>query len=98
MFKTISKRLIQFPDTIPPVLQCPDDVFVPIPYWQAGTLVTYQSANATDNVRVVLISYSRISGYFFAKGETVVRVKAVDSSDNNAYCEFKVTVYVSGKF
>ena len=84
-------------DTVRPDLECPDNVYVPIPYWQAGTLVTYPSAVASDNVGVKFLSYTKMSGHFFHKGETLVTVTAEDFSGNRAYCEFKVTVYVSGE-
>ncbi len=83
------------PDTIPPVVQCPPNQQATALFGQSGTVVTYPPATATDNSGgFVQLSYSNPSGTFFTANPpvTTVIVTAIDTSENQATCQFTVTV------
>ncbi len=83
------------PDTVPPVVQCPSNQQATVAQGQFGTVVTYPPATATDNSGgFVQLSYSNPSGTFFNANPpvTTVFVSAIDTSGNQATCQFTVTV------
>ena len=100
-FLTQSLCLVLFAaEPLPPfqgALTCPADVEVPpIQGNLNGTVVSYPSANATDNEGQdidVPISYSVASGSFFHLGVTTVSVSVYDPLRfRRIQCRFTVTV------
>lgn len=82
------------PDTTPPVLSCPQSLFVR-DRGSPGEIVTF-SIPATDCLdpapTVVCVPPS---GSFFPRGKTLVTCTATDASGNESTCEFEVTVQVA---
>ncbi len=82
-------------DNIKPNITCPTDMSVIASSTsgaQAGAVVTYNSATATDNCGSPTITYSPASGSFFPVGSTTVTVTANDGNGNTSTCTFKVIV------
>ena len=85
--------LVSPSDTIPPVVNCIEDVVSEIGLNIGGTTVTWIEPTATDNSGVVnLASRSRAPGSFFVVGSTDVTYRFVDGSGNSATCTFSVSV------
>jgi ELWxxDGT repeat protein len=84
---------LTFVDTTAPLLTCPSDVAV-ISHTQAGTVVTYGPATATDpdSGGTPTVTYSKASGQLFPLGPTIVTTTAKDAAGNMSQCSFLVTV------
>ncbi len=80
------------PDMENPVITCPANIVMDNDTGICGAVVIFDDAIATDNVGVVSISYSAVSGSVFDVGTTTVTVTATDANDNMATCNFDVTV------
>jgi len=78
-------------DTIPPQLDCPENMIVGTDPDDCGAIVEY-SVTATDNCSSVTIDVDPESGSFFETGTTVVWAVAHDQSGNVDSCVFNVTV------
>ncbi|WNG54924.1 HYR domain-containing protein [Archangium gephyra] len=74
-----------------PSLLCPADVETTATS-NAGAVVNYPAAQATDNVSDVTLTYSTAAGATFPVGSTRVEVSATDASGNRASCSFNVKV------
>ncbi|XP_072037686.1 uncharacterized protein [Amphiura filiformis] len=80
-------------DTIPPVVQCNDNISVSISLNIGGARVDWDEPTATDNSGfVTLTSKSHNPGAFFPPGERVVTYVFTDGAGNSADCTFTVTV------
>lgn len=83
-------------DSKPPEIKCPGSITVDTEPDQDFAHVSWDSPNATDNVRVVNIRLIHPKNfkkpYRFPINSTKVVYKAVDSSKNNNTCSFLVTV------
>ncbi|XP_030830199.1 uncharacterized protein LOC588928 isoform X14 [Strongylocentrotus purpuratus] len=79
-------------DVTPPVITCPSDISVNTGSGIATAAVTWDAVNATDNSNAVMATTDIPSGSNFVVGDTVVTAIALDSSNNEATCNFTVTV------
>ncbi|HEX5751877.1 MAG TPA: ELWxxDGT repeat protein [Archangium sp.] len=82
-------------DSVAPSLLCPADVETTATR-NAGAVVNYPAAQATDNVSDVTLTYSTASGATFPVGNNRVEVVATDASGNRASCSFTVKVAAAG--
>ncbi|AKJ00673.1 uncharacterized protein (TIGR03382 family)/MYXO-CTERM domain-containing protein [Archangium gephyra] len=82
-------------DSAPPSLLCPADVETTATS-NAGAVVNYPAAQATDNVSDVTLTYSTASGATFPVGNNRVEVSAADASGNRVSCSFTVKVAAAG--
>ncbi|MFE8595327.1 ELWxxDGT repeat protein [Archangium violaceum] len=78
-------------DSARPSLLCPADVEATATS-NAGAVVNYPAAQATDNVSDVTLTYSTAAGATFPVGNNRVDVTATDASGNRASCSFTVKV------
>jgi hypothetical protein len=76
-------------DLTPPVIVCPADTAILIPYGSAGTIVNFMSS-ATDNCPGVNHTSTPAPGSFFPVGLTTVTSIATDASGNADTCRFQV--------
>ncbi|KAJ8024243.1 Hyalin [Holothuria leucospilota] len=82
-------------DTIPPVVNCPNNVSVQVPLGAEGRSVDWPEPTAMDQSGdVIVLVQSHNPGQFFTVGNTVVTYIFQDSSANNAFCSFHVSVEV----
>nr|XP_054775414.1 hyalin-like [Lytechinus pictus] len=81
-------------DNVDPVISgCPDNINIAIPIGSTGVAVTWTEPTATDNSGDVPTFTSNSSpGDTFGVGATQVAYTFTDSSGNNAFCIFTVTV------
>ena len=88
-----------FPDTSPPVLRCPDFVFVSETDrggLDPGEHVTFSVTVSDDQDPEPDVVCTPPSGSFFPRGTTQVQCMATDASGNQVRCEFPVIVEVKG--
>lgn len=78
-------------DFTPPIITCPADVSVRAAN-DAGMLVAYDPAQASDLAGTVVVTYSTPSGSTFPLGLTVVNAVAADAAGNTSSCSFAVDV------
>lgn len=79
-------------DNTPPVITCPDDIFLNIPPIYSGWVIAYP-LTATDNCPGdVAITSDHPSGGFFPNGVTLVTCTATDQAGNTAECTFQVSI------
>ena len=78
-------------DRTPPVLTLPADLAVEA-NGDAGAVVNYPAASATDTIGAANLTYSRASGTMFPIGTTTVTVTAKDAANNTAVASFAITV------
>ena len=77
---------------------CPGHLQRIIALGQISTPVSYPPASVTDNSDdAITLQYSIQSGAVFNLGQTPVRVTAVDSSNNRAFCTFMIELDQQGK-
>jgi flavin reductase (DIM6/NTAB) family NADH-FMN oxidoreductase RutF len=81
---------VRVKDGTAPNLMCPGPATVEA-QGPEGTPVSY-SAEASDAVSTVTLTYSTQPGTVFASGTTTVTVTAKDAADNASTCSFPVTV------
>lgn len=87
-----STAITEVTDGTAPVITCPADITVNTsPAGSSGASVTF-AANATDNVGVTSLTYSKASGSVFPIGNTTVTATATDAAGNSSQCSFTVTV------
>ena len=79
-------------DVEPPVVECPQDIYVPLNGGLCGAYVSYAPALATDNCEVVDTTITPPSGSWFEIGETKVTIVVSDEAGNTAMCMFNVIV------
>ncbi|GEM_PF-4301892 len=81
-------------DAIPPVLECPEDVFLTADKDKCNIEYRYE-IKASDNCGkpVITLKEGVGSGKLFPLGETTEVIQAVDASGNVSECRFKVTVF-----
>ncbi|MCP4565968.1 MAG: HYR domain-containing protein, partial [FCB group bacterium] len=84
--------LITVVDTTPPVINCPSDMHVANFPDQCGAPVDF-NIEAADNCSDVTVTTFPESGSFFEKGETPVKILAVDDAGNKDSCEFIISVH-----
>ncbi|WP_375770848.1 HYR domain-containing protein [Archangium gephyra] len=82
-------------DSGAPTLTCPADVEATATS-DAGAVVNYAPAQATDSISDVTLTYSTASGATFPVGSNRVEVSATDASGNRASCSFAVKVAAAG--
>ncbi|MFY0525692.1 ELWxxDGT repeat protein [Archangium gephyra] len=82
-------------DSGAPTLTCPADVEATATS-DAGAVVNYAPAQATDSISDVTLGYSTASGSTFPVGNNRVEVSATDASGNRASCSFTVKVAAAG--
>jgi hypothetical protein len=78
-------------DRTPPVLTLPTDMAVEAT-GDAGAVVNYPAAGATDTIGVTSLIYSKASGTLFPIGVTTVTVTAKDAANNTSVASFNITV------
>jgi gliding motility-associated-like protein len=95
---------VQVIDTIPPSLECPEDVIVFIPDGQTSTVINdIAPVGVDDNCGILSVSYfltgatsgngqNDASGTVFNLGVTVVNYAVNDTEGNFVNCSFLVTV------
>lgn len=78
-------------DRTPPALVLPPDISVAAS-GDAGAVVSYPPATASDTLGVTSLTYSKASGSVFPIGVTHVTVTAADAAGNTAVASFAITV------
>jgi hypothetical protein len=78
-------------DTEAPTIVCPSDIILDNDPGVCGAIASFE-ATASDNCEGTEVTYSLVSGSFFAVGTTEVTVIATDASGNESSCAFNVTV------
>ncbi len=78
-------------DSTKPVINCPLNIIVNNTTGQCGAIISF-AATATDNCSTPVITYSKNPGTFFNVGTTQVTATATDACNNQARCDFNVTV------
>ena len=83
-------------DTEDPVISCPADVVVNVPFGSSSGVATFADATATDNCPGVSVEQTDglSSGSSFPVGESTVEFTATDAAGNTAVCTLTVTVQV----
>ena len=71
---------------------CPDDQSLPIAFGQPFVLVEWEDPTATDNFDAPNVTCNLKSRSQFPIGETLVTCVAVDRSDNNSTCVFRIHI------
>ncbi|XP_033115967.1 uncharacterized protein LOC117115806 [Anneissia japonica] len=80
-------------DIEPPVIECPNDVFLQSAVGVPSLTATWNQANATDNSQIAPnITSTYRSGDPFPVGSTEVTYDATDVFGNSASCLFNVTI------
>ena len=80
-------------DNQPPVLlDCPEDMIVPLDVGQNQAFVTWTAPTAADNCGASDPNAAYEPGDFFPVGTTTVTYTTVDGAGNTASCSFDVTV------
>ncbi len=78
---------------------CPADTTLTIPAFTGGSYHTWAALTATDNCvspNKLTVSGLPLSGSYFSLGTTAVSWTATDKSNNDAFCDFTVTVIEEG--
>jgi hypothetical protein len=90
---TTQTQTITVQDNTAPLITCPANIIVNATNTinGDGAFVTF-AATATDNCGIPVLSYSIVSGSFFAIGTTTVTVTADDGNGNTSQCSFDVIV------
>jgi hypothetical protein len=83
-------------DTLPPGLNCLDDITATAPSGQNGAVVSYQSPEVYDNRAGSTVVCSPQSGSMFPVGTTSVDCTATDAAGNVNNCGFSITVTHTG--
>jgi hypothetical protein len=78
-------------DRTPPALVLPPDISVAASS-DAGAVVSYPPATASDTLGIASLTYSKASGSVFPIGVTQVTVTAADAAGNTAVASFAITV------
>jgi hypothetical protein len=85
-------------DVEPPIVTCPDDMYIMARGNQCFSVATYDPPWATDNCGLDLSQVKILpngfipSGGIFPAGVTTITMDAADSSDNRSTCSFQVQV------
>ena len=79
-------------DQTPPVLTCPDSVWIRIGPGETGTIVSYLST-ASDNCGVASAVCTPPSGSFFSRGITPVTCIATDAGGLADTCQFEINLF-----
>ena len=95
LLKSESQRIplyfmsLSVPDTIPPVVMCPDDISTYLSGTQTATTVTWTDPTPSETAN---ISSTRQPGESYTVGTHAVVYSATDSSGNTGQCFFYVIV------
>ena len=79
-------------DGVPPRINCPTEIAVPLPAGSTSAVVNYQTPGVFDECGQATISCVPPPGSVFPAGATVVRCTAQDDSLNTSVCSFFVRV------
>jgi hypothetical protein len=79
-------------DDTPPVITCPDSLFVGIGPEESGAVVNY-TCTAADNCPGVTVACTPPSGSFFPRGFATVTCIATDAANLADTCQFSVNVF-----
>ena len=81
-------------DIEPPIITCPDQIFIDVENGDCGQIVNYTLPEVSDNSGEVTIELSEgpAPGDFFTLGTTSVRYNAIDGAGNTAECSFLVSL------
>ncbi len=82
---------IEVRDTQPPVITCPENIFLVAERNQTGMPVSF-TVTATDNCSTTTIVSNPASGSTFPVGQTTVQSTATDAAGTTSTCTFTVTV------
>ncbi len=82
------------PDTLSPMITCPDNISVSTDPGMCSAVVTYDAPQATDNCPdpEVILDAGQASGSEFQEGVNTVIYTATDGMDHAVSCTFTITV------
>jgi hypothetical protein len=80
-------------DTQAPIITCPSNIALSIPYGQSSSQVNYPLPSVTDDRAGATVSCIPAPGSQFPRGVTTVSCVATDTSNNQASCSFSVAIY-----
>ncbi|XP_072051852.1 hyalin-like [Amphiura filiformis] len=84
---------VEFVDSMSPVVQCPPDLALVIPFGETGSVATWLEPRVNDESgSVILETQSHNAGDFFLVGRTQVTYRYIDGAGNRASCDFIVFV------
>ncbi|TVR77432.1 MAG: HYR domain-containing protein, partial [Saprospirales bacterium] len=79
-------------DTIPPSINCPENIVAENDPGDCGAIVNWDEPQAEDNCPGVSAIPTQLPGEFFQVGSATVTYVATDASGNTAECSFTITV------